>query len=254
MAADRPPEMVEPRVDAVVASLAARDDADSRGSRPVLELRGVTKRYRQGDQDVAALAGVDLRVMPGEFLAVVGPSGSGKSTLLHVAGGLDVPDSGTVHMEGVDLATLGAAARARLRRRRIGFVFQFFQLVPSLTVVENVELPLLFDGARGEAAGRARRLLAAVGLDGKLDRYPAELSGGEMQRVAIARALVAGPALLLADEPTGNLDSGTGAAVLDLLGAEVERSGAALVLVTHDDGAARRADRMVSVRDGRVVT
>jgi predicted ABC-type transport system involved in lysophospholipase L1 biosynthesis ATPase subunit len=257
MAADSPPDTVDrdtvdrlhKRPVPTPAAIMARAILDN--APPVLELCGVTKRFRQGGEDVVALAGVDLRVAPGEFVAVVGPSGSGKSTLLHVAGGLDAADSGTVTVEGVELAGLGAAARARLRRRRIGFVFQFFQLVPSLTVSENVELPLLFDGDRS-APERARRLLDQVGLGGKAQRYPAELSGGEMQRVAIARALVAAPPLLLADEPTGNLDSATGAQVLDVLDAEVRQTGAALVLVTHDEAAARRAHRVLSVRDGRI--
>ena len=252
MAADFPPGTAEHADEApALTSLRAPARPVARAERAVLELRGVTKRYRQGAQDVVALAGLDLRVAPGEFVAVVGPSGSGQSTLLHVAGGLDSPDDGTVMVEGVDLRGIGAAGRARLRRRRVGFVFQFFQLVPSLTVSENVELPLLFDADRS-APSRARELLAAVGLEHKAGRHPAELSGGEMQRVAIARALVASPSLLLADEPTGNLDSATGAQILELLENEVRQSGAALVLVTHDEAAAGRADRVILVRDGRI--
>jgi len=216
-----------------------------------LELHRVSKRYRQGGDDLAALTDVSLSVRPGEFVAVVGPSGSGKSTLLHIAGGLDDPDSGVVRLDGVSLATLGAGARARLRRRKIGFVFQFFQLIPSLSVVENIELPLLFDGHRSPRDA-ALSLLAAVGLDGKGARFPSELSGGEMQRVAIARALVARPPLILADEPTGNLDSVTGAEVLDVLTTQVRQDGASLVLVTHDPAGAALADRVVMMRDGRI--
>ena len=217
----------------------------------VLTLSGVWKSYGQGQRATVALADVCLSVWPGELVAVVGPSGSGKSTLLHVAGGLDDPDAGTVSVDGVELGSLGAAGRARMRRRTIGFVFQFFQLIPSLTVSENVALPLIFEG-EGAATRLAQRALAGVGLADKCDRHPAELSGGEMQRVAIARALVAAPPLILADEPTGNLDSVTGAEVLELLTTEVRRRRAALVLVTHDQAAAERADRVVSVRDGRV--
>ena len=223
------------------------------GSPPAaLELDGVWKRYHQGDEVQVALAGVSLRVALGEVVAVVGPSGSGKSTLLHVAGGLDEPDAGAVVVGGTDLRGLGAGARARLRRRHVGFVFQFFQLIASLTVVENVELPLLFEGHR-QAGATARAVLASVGLGAKAGRRPAELSGGEMQRVAVARALVADPPLVLADEPTGNLDSATGTEVLELLTGHVRDRGAAMVLVTHDPAAAARADRVVSVRDGRIV-
>ncbi len=221
--------------------------------RLTLEFQRVWKRYRQGGEDLVALADVSLDVCPGEFVAVVGPSGSGKSTLLHIAGGLDDPDSGVVTVDGVPLAALGAGARARLRRRDVGFVFQFFQLIPSLSVIENIELPLLFDGHRS-TRDAALTLLGAVGLAGKGARFPGELSGGEMQRVAIARALVAGPPLILADEPTGNLDSVTGAEVLDVLTTQVRQHGAALVLVTHDPVAAGLADRVVAMRDGRIQT
>jgi putative ABC transport system ATP-binding protein len=232
-------------------SLPTAERAATEHGNQTLELHRVWKRYRQGGDDLVALADVSLSVCPGEFVAVVGPSGSGKSTLLHIAGGLDDPDSGVVTLDGVPLATLGAGARARLRRRKIGFVFQFFQLIPSLSVVENIELPLLFDGHRSPRHD-ALTLLAAVGLDGKGGRFPSELSGGEMQRVAIARALVARPPLILADEPTGNLDSVTGAEVLDVLTTQVRRDGASLVLVTHDPVAAGLADRVVTMRDGQI--
>jgi predicted ABC-type transport system involved in lysophospholipase L1 biosynthesis ATPase subunit len=217
----------------------------------VLELQGVWKRYRQGEQEQVALADVSLTVAPGELVAVVGPSGSGKSTLLHVAAGLDEPDAGSVLIHGAAIGAMGAGARARLRRSTLGFVFQFFQLLPSLTVAENVELPLLLDSVRNARAA-AGDALSSVGLGAKHGRYPAELSGGEMQRVAIARALVARPPLILADEPTGNLDSATGSAVLDVLTEQVRARGAAMVLVTHDPSAAGRADRILSVLDGRL--
>jgi ABC-type lipoprotein export system ATPase subunit len=224
----------------------------------LLQLEGVVKRYRRGTEEVAALDGVDLAVGAGESAAVVGPSGSGKTTLLHLAGGLDVPDAGTIHVDGRDLAGLSLRDRARMRRRDVGFVFQFFHLVPSLSVAENVELPLLLDrdgrGGRGRRhrGRRVRELLDRVGMAGRADHLPGELSGGEMQRAAIARALVAGPRLVLADEPTGNLDSGTGATVLDLLYGLVGEDGTALVMVTHDEVAASRAARVLHVRDGRL--
>jgi ABC-type lipoprotein export system ATPase subunit len=220
----------------------------------LLQLERVVKRYRRGTEEVVALAGIDLDVGAGEAVAVVGPSGSGKSTLLHLAGGLDVPDEGTVWVDGRDVAELSLRDRARMRRHDVGFVFQFFHLVPSLSVAENVELPLLLD-RRPNRRDRGRRvadLLDRVGIAGRADHLPAELSGGEMQRAAIARALVAGPRLVLADEPTGNLDSATGGIVLDLLYGLVGEDGTALVMVTHDEGAASRASRVLHVRDGRL--
>ncbi|HET9609329.1 MAG TPA: ABC transporter ATP-binding protein, partial [Acidimicrobiales bacterium] len=167
----------------------------------------MVKRFPRGAEHVVALDGVDLAVAAGESVAVVGPSGSGKSTLLHLAGGLDVPDAGTVRIDGRDLAELTVAERARLRRRDVGFVFQFFHLLPSLTVAENVELPLLLDRSARAARGAVAGVLERVGVAHRAGHLPGELSGGEMQRAAIARALVAGPRLVLADEPTGNLDS-----------------------------------------------
>jgi ABC-type lipoprotein export system ATPase subunit len=220
----------------------------------LLQLERVVKRYRRGTEEVVALAGIDLDVGAGEAVAVVGPSGSGKSTLLHLAGGLDVPDEGTVRVDGRDVAELSLRDRARMRRHDVGFVFQFFHLVPSLSVAENVELPLLLD-RRPNRRDRGRRvadLLERVGIAGRADHVPAELSGGEMQRAAIARALVAGPRLVLADEPTGNLDSATGGTVLDLLYGLVGEDGTALVMVTHDEAAASRAARVLHVRDGRL--
>ena len=217
----------------------------------LLELTGVSKRYHQGDDVVVALDDVDLTVGRGEALALVGPSGSGKSTLLHLAGGLDRPDAGTIRVDGRDLAGLSVGERARLRRRQIGFVFQFFHLVPGLTVAENVGLPLLLDGRR-DRHGRVDDLLDRLGLAQRSRHESSQLSGGEMQRVAIARALVAEPALVLADEPTGNLDTAIGAVILDVLIGAVSEAGCALVMVTHDQAAAGRAGRTLHLRDGQV--
>jgi ABC-type lipoprotein export system ATPase subunit len=216
----------------------------------LLRLEGVRKGFRRGREEVLALDGVDLCLDAGGFTALVGPSGSGKSTLLHLAGGLDKPDAGRILLEDRDLSSLSAGERAQLRRRQVGFVFQFFHLIPTLTVTENVELPLVLDGAR--ANGRVGDLLGRVGLSHRADHLPGELSGGEMQRAAIARALVAKPRLLLADEPTGNLDSATGSEILDVLCEQVAEEGTALLMVTHDVGAARKAEHVLHLRDGRL--
>ena len=217
----------------------------------MLRLEHVSKRFTSGAEVVTALDGVDLKVDEGEFVAMVGPSGSGKSTLLHLAGGLDVPDEGRVMVGDRDVAALDAGKRALMRRREVGFVFQFFHLIPTLTVAENVSLPMVLDRKR-DREGAADRLLERMGIGHRREHLPGELSGGEMQRAAIARALVQQPALVLADEPTGNLDSATAAEVLELLCTEVTESGAALLVVTHDDTVAARADRVCTLRDGRV--
>ena len=217
----------------------------------LLRLEGVRKGFRRGREEVLALDGVDLCLDAGGFTALVGPSGSGKSTLLHLAGGLDKPDAGRILLDERDLSTLSAGERAQLRRRQVGFVFQFFHLIPTLTVAENVELPLILDGARS-GNGRVGDLIARVGLAHRTDHLPGELSGGEMQRAAIARALVARPDLLLADEPTGNLDSATGTEILDVLCEQVIEEGTALLMVTHDLSAAGRAKEVLHLRDGRL--
>jgi len=217
-----------------------------------LELEKVTKRFGSGHLEVGAVTEVSLSVDSGEFIAVMGPSGSGKTTLLSLAGGLDHPTSGAVRVEGVDLASLGAAGLAELRRRRIGFVFQQMNLIDGLTAAENVSLPLELDGSgKRDAREAAQRALSAVGLEELSHRFPEELSGGEQQRVAIARAVVGDRILLLADEPTGALDSVTGEAVLRLLRAHCDAGGSG-VLVTHDARFAAWADRVVFLRDGRV--
>ncbi|WP_017571347.1 ABC transporter ATP-binding protein [Nocardiopsis halotolerans] len=224
------------------------------GAAPELLMRGVGRVHGRGPSRVAALTGVDLEVVPGELVAVMGPSGSGKSTLLTLAGGLDSPTEGDVAVGGRNLAGLDARARARLRRRRIGYVFQDFNLIPSLTAVENVSLPLELDGVATRAARReARSALAEVGLAGTDDRFPEQMSGGQRQRVAIARALVGPRRLVLADEPTGALDSATGEEVVTVLRDRVDQ-GAAGLMVTHDSRYAAWADRTVFLRDGRVTT
>jgi putative ABC transport system ATP-binding protein len=217
-----------------------------------LELSNLTKRFGSGRLEVDALTDVSMVVDRGELVAVMGPSGSGKTTLMSLAGGLDHPTSGTIRVEDADLATLGTKGLARLRRRRIGFVFQQLNLIDGLTALENVSLPLELDGAsKGAARGAATEALSLVGMDELGDRFPDELSGGEQQRVAIARAAVGERILLLADEPTGALDSVTGEAVLRLLRAHCDRGGSG-VLVTHDARFAAWADRVVFLRDGRI--
>ena len=222
-------------------------------SAPLLSLERVTKAYRMGQVEVLALRGVDLELAEGEFLAIMGPSGSGKSTLLHIAGLLDRPTSGRVLWQGEDVTGLRSARLAELRGRHIGFVFQTFNLIPTLTAQENVELPLVFQGVpAGERRKRAGELLAAVGLSARARHRPGQLSGGERQRVAIARALAADPKLILADEPTGNLDSTSGREILALL-AELNEAGKTLVLVTHDAEAASVAKEVLRMRDGMFV-
>jgi putative ABC transport system ATP-binding protein len=217
---------------------------------PAVSCRKLTKIYGGGEQ-VIALDGVDLEVAPGEFLGVLGPSGGGKSTLLHMLGAIDRPTSGEVVVGERPLSAMTDRELTLYRRRDVGMVFQFFNLLPHLTVAENVELPGALDG-RNDAAERARDLLDRVGLGHRARAYPYELSGGEMQRVAIARALVAGAALLLADEPTGNLDTKNGEGVLDLLDEMRRERGVTLVLATHSAAAAKRADRTIEIRDGRI--
>ena len=219
---------------------------------PVLQLDRVGKTYQRGGEQVRVLVDVDFTLDAGEFVVVTGPSGTGKSTLLHIAGGLDVPDTGTVAVAGQDVWAMSASARAAFRRRNLGFVFQFFNLVPMLTAVENVSLPLVLDGMPTRSAdARAKELLQRVGLGDRARHRPAELSGGQMQRVAVARALVARPSIILADEPTGNLDSHSSTEVLDLLRSLSEEHGTAVVMVTHDQAAARYGSRELHLVDGR---
>lgn len=223
-------------------------------SAPVLELVEVGKTYRSGSLEVDALRGVSLTIDRGEFVAISGPSGSGKSTLMHILGCLDVPTSGSFHLAGEDVSALDEDQLADVRNRHIGFVFQQFNLLPYLTAWRNVELPLVYAGIdRAERRRRALLALDQVGLADRADHKPGELSGGQQQRVAVARALVTEPALILADEPTGNLDSTSTQEVLDLFD-ELNGRGRTVVLITHEPDVAARAGRTVSIRDGSVWT
>jgi putative ABC transport system ATP-binding protein len=220
---------------------------------PILTVSDVEKIYEGGRTGVAALRGVSFNCEAGDFIALMGPSGCGKSSLLHILGGIDRPTSGRVLLDDEQLDSLNEERMTELRRKKIGFVFQFFNLLPTLTVLENVALPLLLDGSRESAANtRADELLKRVGLAPRARHYPAELSGGEMQRTAVARALIASPKLLLADEPTGNLDSENGAQIMKLL-AELNRDlGVTIILATHSDEAARVTRRVIRLRDGLI--
>lgn len=227
---------------------------EAQGPQPMLELRSVVKRYGDGPTEIRALSDVSLTVQPGELVAIMGPSGCGKSTLLHLAGGLDRADAGSVRVDGRSLEAMSPSERAELRRRDLGFVFQRLNLVPSLTALENVLLPLELDGVRARAAKeRARDALASVGITEQIDRFPDDFSGGQQQRIAVARAVVGERRLVLADEPTGALDTLTGDAVIELLAGLPARHGTAVVLVTHEPRYASWADRVVFLRDGRVV-
>ena len=219
----------------------------------MLEARQLTKEYRSGEQQLAVLRDVNFTIPDAAFVAIVGPSGSGKTTLLGLLAGLDVPTSGGVLLDGTDLSTLSEDARAQLRGAKVGFVFQSFQLIPTLTALENVLVPLELRGDDG-ARERARDLLGRVGLEGRGHHFPNQLSGGEQQRVAIARAFSNAPKLLFADEPTGNLDSDTGAHVVELLEAINREEGTTVVLVTHDLTLAHRAQRIIRLADGAVVS
>ena len=220
---------------------------------PILTVTDVEKIYEGAQGGVTALKGVDITAEAGEFIALMGPSGCGKSTLLHILGGIDRPTAGRVLLNAVELNRLSEEEMTRVRRKQIGFVFQFFNLLPTLTVLENVTLPLLLDGTtEGDAEDAAEELLARVRMSHRTKHYPAELSGGEMQRTAVARALIARPTLLLADEPTGNLDSENGEQVMQLL-AQINRDlGVTMILATHSQEAARHTRRIIRMRDGHI--
>jgi putative ABC transport system ATP-binding protein len=219
----------------------------------MLAAKDLTKEYQSGDHSLTVLRDVNFSVDQGTFVAIVGPSGSGKTTLLGLLAGLDTPTRGSVLLDGADLATMDEDARARLRGEKVGFVFQSFQLIPTLTAIENVQVPLELRG-EDNASERARDVLQRVGLGDRLDHFPTQLSGGEQQRVAIARAFANKPRILFADEPTGNLDSDTGARIVELLESLNRESGSTVVLVTHDLGLAARTRRIIRLADGVVVS
>jgi len=221
---------------------------------PLIRIRSLSKAYRRGGQDIPVLLDINLDVMEGEFIALMGPSGSGKSTLLNLIAGIDTPSSGTIAIAGVDIATLGEGGLADWRAANVGFIFQFYNLLPVLSAFENVELPLLLTGLSArERHERVEALLGMVGLSDRADHRPNELSGGQQQRVAIARALVTDPRLIVADEPTGDLDRATGGEVLALMDGLVRELGKTIVMVTHDPKAAASAQRMVHLEKGVLV-
>ncbi|TML74499.1 MAG: ABC transporter ATP-binding protein [Actinobacteria bacterium] len=235
--------------------MVVREESKDRVSAPAsvaVDARGITRRYGEGTTAVDALRGVDLEVRSGELVAVMGPSGSGKSTLMHILAGLDKPTSGTVTIAGTEITELDDSRLTRLRRQHIGFVFQFFNLLPMLNAEENVLLPLSIAGEKADKAW-LDQLLAKMGLDQRRAHRPAELSGGQQQRVAIARALVTRPTILFADEPTGNLDSKTGGEILDLMRESTDAYGQTTVMVTHEARAAAIADRVLFLGDGLIV-
>ena len=220
-----------------------------------IEMSEVVREYRAGGHVVRALDGVSMRIDGGQFVTVVGPSGSGKSSLLHLLGALDSPDSGSIRFDGVEIATMTDDEQSSFRRHKVGFIFQFFNLLPTLSAWENVAIPKLLDGHRlRRIRPDAVRLLDSVGLGHRIDHRPAEMSGGEMQRVAIARALLMDPPLILADEPTGNLDSATGASIVELLHGVAHDDGArrSVVMVTHNTEAASMSDRIITLHDGTI--
>jgi putative ABC transport system ATP-binding protein len=221
-------------------------------SEPIIAIRGLTKTYRVGEVDVQALRGVDLDVAPGEFLSVVGPSGSGKSTLFHIIGGLAPPTSGRIHIVGRDLLGMTDIQRTELRKTTVGFVFQKYNLLPTLTARDNIEIARYIAGRHGSPGAQFEEVLKQLGISGRLDHKPRALSGGEQQRVAIARAIVNHPAILLADEPTGNLDTENSNAVLGLLQGLNKQLGQTILMITHNPEAAAFGHRTVRMRDGRI--
>ena len=217
----------------------------------LLQVQNLKRSYTRGEQQVNALGGVSLEIQAGQFVSIMGPSGSGKSTLLHLMGGLDRPTSGSVILNGESIDQLNDNELSKFRRRKLGFIFQFFNLLPTLSALENVALPRLLDKeSLRDVEGKAKELLVTMGLEKRMHHRPDQLSGGEMQRVAIARALISDPLLILADEPTGNLDTKTGESVLTLLGEMVRERGHTIVMVTHDPNAASFGTRLIKLRDG----
>jgi putative ABC transport system ATP-binding protein len=222
--------------------------------KPVVELKQVSKIYKMDEVEVKALDGIDMKVEKGDFAAIIGPSGSGKSTLLHMIGLLDRPTYGKVFLDGIDISKLNDNELARLRGNKIGFVFQFFNLYPILTALENIELPMVItEKSKTERRKRALELLKIVGLEKRAEHLPSQLSGGERQRVAIARALANNPSLILADEPTGNLDSKAGKEIIELLDKLQEKEGKTIIMVTHDVNIAKYAERLIYLKDGKII-
>lgn len=228
------------------------DESDEAGPRVVIDIRDITKTYQMGEVEVHALRGVSLKIYEGEFLSIMGPSGSGKSTLMNILGALDQPTTGAYYLDGVDVSKLSEHDLARIRNRKIGFVFQNFNLLKRTSAQRQVELPLMYGGGRSRSR-RAREALEAVGLGKRLDHLPSELSGGQQQRVAIARALVTEPAMILADEPTGNLDSRSGMEVMQIFQGLNRDKNITTVFVTHDPWIARHTNRVIMLRDGKIV-
>jgi len=225
-----------------------------RKSGPVIELKGVRKVYQMGEVQVHALKGIDLTINRGEFVAIIGHSGSGKSTLLNMVGSLDLPTAGRIKLNGIDISTLSESELAQMRGRTVGYIFQFFNLMPTLNALENVMLPLMFQGVPyEERKEKAERILKRLGMGPRMDHHPNELSGGEQQRVAIARALVVDPEVLLADEPTGNLDYNTGLEIIKLLRGLHEEEKKTIIIVTHERFIAQQAKRIVQLQDGQVL-
>jgi putative ABC transport system ATP-binding protein len=221
--------------------------------KPVIEIHDITKVYKMGETEVRALSGVTLTIDNGELVAIMGPSGSGKSTLMNIIGCLDQPTSGLYQLDGTDVSSLNDNQLAEIRNRKIGFVFQQFNLLPRTTALQNVELPLIYSGGDGSRHDRAKAALEAVGLGDRLKHHPNELSGGQQQRVAIARALVTNPSIILADEPTGNLDSKSGAEIIGLFQQLNQEKGMTVVYVTHDPTIARHTRRIIRIHDGEIV-
>jgi len=225
---------------------------NEQGRPAIIDIRGVTKMYTMGEVEVHALRGIDLQIYDGEFVAIMGPSGSGKSTLMNILGALDQPSSGEYYLDGVNVSKMSENELARTRNKKIGFVFQNFNLLKRTSALRQVELPLIYAGAGGRSK-RAKQALESVGLGSRLDHLPSELSGGQQQRVAIARALVNEPAMILADEPTGNLDSRSGTEVMQIFQSLNRDKGITIVFVTHDSWIARHTQRVVILRDGKVI-
>jgi lipoprotein-releasing system ATP-binding protein len=221
----------------------------------MLQAINIHKIYKTGASELHVLKGIDLKVEKGEFVSILGPSGAGKSTLLHIMGGLDEPSKGSMIFEGRDIYRLNGGQRSALRNAKIGFVFQFYHLLPEFSALENVAMPALIKRSQGHKVTRsqAKKLLKLVGLESRIDHRPGALSGGEQQRVAIARALINGPRLLLCDEPTGNLDSGTGQEIIELVHRLNKEEKTTVVIVTHEEGIAARADKVVNIKDGRLL-